>query len=578
MISPLTASKRYYKSQSDAEIPQNEISVTQTITEDGIMVSKTYFVRLEDANHCYTVRAIYVVLTHPIAMKNNFDICDFLNDSSGNFILNQLDASILGLQYGTVSYLANPSDNSPITNFNLIGSATIYVKVTVNQCSETYPINLKLVPTPIVAPSINNALYNICDINNDAVEPYNLTQHEPQIYSGTDPVTFSYYRSYNDASQTFSGLISDPANFLAAPNTTVYAKIQFNTGGCFSVSKINIQMTFLPTIVLHAATLKKCDKDFNFNEKFDLKDATPQLFLQTENSISLADITITYYENEEDANAGLATTQISNIQHPLESLKTVYARFQSNQLQCYSVKPILLKTYFPPKAITYTITDIFDHNLDGKPEVNSMNYTGFMIGVPDPENSFSFYLSQTDIQNNKPIPNPANFEATPFPAKIWVKVENLPGRSDFDKINLQMGTNVPLIKSGPFHINDICDTGKYGKENINLKQFEPEMFAGGNFEYYKTIEDLHSGQNKIQNADSFPYEANVQGNRIFVKINAAGYCPNKAEIIIQLKVTPIFSIADHYFCKKTGSVDIQPDFSGLNIKTFEWKDPSGQIV
>ena len=123
-----------------------------------------------------------------------------------------------------------------------------------HQCSETYPINLKLVPTPIVAPSINNALYNICDINNDAVEPYNLTQHEPQIYSGTDPVTFSYYRSYNDASQTFSGLISDPANFLAAPNTTVYAKIQFNTGGCFSVSKINIQMTFLPTIVLHAAT------------------------------------------------------------------------------------------------------------------------------------------------------------------------------------------------------------------------------------------------------------------------------------------------------------------------------------
>lgn len=148
---------------------------------------------------------------------------------------------------------------------------------------------------------------------------------------------------------------------------------------------------FLPPVILNPAVLEKCDEEFNLNETFQLSDAVPQLFIASQNTYPLSSITITYYNTAAQANAGNSANQIGPAVTTTVSSVQVWARFQSQTTGCYSVAPIQLKTYFPPKAINSTIT-VCDENLDGNYEVNLLNFTNLMVDIPNPANSFSFIL------------------------------------------------------------------------------------------------------------------------------------------------------------------------------------------
>jgi len=97
LIRPLTGiSKTFHLSQKDAELAENAISANQVITEDGNFVRKTFYVRFADANQCYTVRPLTVSLIHPVAMKNDFQVCDMVNDGTESITLAQFSTAIAG--------------------------------------------------------------------------------------------------------------------------------------------------------------------------------------------------------------------------------------------------------------------------------------------------------------------------------------------------------------------------------------------------------------------------------------------------------------------------------------------------
>lgn len=573
----------FYNNQYDAQIPQNAIPSSQVVTGDGYQVNKTFYVRFERADHCFTVRPLTISLIHPVAMQTNFNVCDGGNDGMETVNLSQFSWEIAGAQTATISYFLSNSDatsgTNPQTNIILSGSQTYFVKVQVQSCVEIYPITVSLVAAPNVTFSNNFTANNICDNNNDGKEPFDITQFESSIYNNTASVYFEYYQNYDPSSQYLSNPIYNPKTYLASSNNTVYVKVQFYASGCFSIVTLNLKINFLPSIRLSETTLRRCDTSFDFNESFNLNEATPLMFDQSQNSVQLSDIKITYYKTLSEANAGLVSTQIPSPQTTDNALATVYARFESSLTGCFSVQAIHLKTYFPPKAINSVISGICDSNLNGKYEVNLLDYTSQMVDFFDPENSFKFYLNQIDAQNDQnPIANPSNFEIVVLPARIWVKVENLPGCDDSAFIDLKAGTKVSLANSGPFTLQ-ICDAGNDGNEVVDLTQFESQMLADGTFTYYPSLSDLNNNTNAIVNPSAFSYN-NISGAYpIYVKVGAAGSCPEMAIINVQLKVSPSFSIPDHYFCPYDGdSVDIKPIFSGLNFVSYEWKNPSGTVV
>lgn len=583
LVSPATVPvTEFYANYADASFGTNPISPNQVITTNGNFVTQTYFVRFEISDDCYTIRAINVNLVHPVIVQSSFTICDFNNDNSEIINLSQFSSAIIGTQNATTIFYLNAVDaangTNPIINFTLSGTQQVFVKINSYNCQQVYPVSFSLTSTPTVNSVVNITLNNICDNNNDNIEIYNLTQAQSQISSSSN-VSFTYYLNYDPATHTFTNEITDPTTFsVSGGSATVFVKVKFNNNECFSAVQLNIQMTFLPPVVLNSATINKCDEDFNLSETFQLSDATSQLFIPSQNTYSLSNITISYYNTQAEANAGNPANQIGNTVTTNISSIQVWARFQSNTTGCYSVAPIQLNTYFPPKAINSTIT-VCDENLDGIYEVNLSNYTNLMVDIQNPANIFTFYLTQQDAQNGvNPIANPANFTANPFPSQIWVKVHNLIGCQDIASVSFVIGNKITLQNSGPFQI-EVCDTGNDGVESVNLTQFQSQIYTGTNvtFTYYPTLADLNAGTNAITTPANFMYNQSLGSNIIYVKVSVPGSCPNVAEIHISLKKTPIFDIPTLYFCPE-GKLDYTVHIEGYTITSYTWTNPSGQII
>lgn len=583
LVAPATVPfTEYYASYADASFKTNPIAPNQTITTNGNFVTKTYFVRFEQSEICYTIRPINVHLVHPVVETANFSICDFNNDNTESVSLLSYSSQILGGQNATVLYYLTQADaqsgNNPVTSATITGNTQIFVKITSFNCSKVYPVTFSLVSTPAVNSVVNISLNNICDNNNDGIEDYNLTLAQPQIYSVSSGVNFTYYSSYNALTHVFTGEISNPTQFSIQGNATVFVKVKFNNSACFSVAQLNVQMIFLPAVVLTNAVINTCDEDFNLSETFQLNDAVSQLFVSSQNTYSLSDMNITYYLTSAEANAGNTASQLGNTYTTSLSTLQVWARFQSKTTGCYSVAPIQLNTYFPPKAINATVT-VCDDNLDGSYEVNLLNFVQLYVDIQNPLNTFSFFLTQQDAQNGvNEIQNPQNFVAQPFPAQIWVKIQNIPACYDIASITFIFGNKVVLENQGPFLLN-ACDTGNDGSDQVDLTQFQQQIYSGANatFTYYSSLSDVNAGTNSIANPTNYLYSQNTGPHKIYLKISVPGSCPQMVIINLSLKPTPYFDIPTLYICPEA-SLDYTVMVEGFQITSYVWTNASGQVV
>lgn len=584
LLDPLTVPiTEFYGNSDDGFYANNPISPTQTITDNGNFVSQTFYVRFEQSEECFTVRPITINLVHPIIVKSNFTVCDFNNDNSENINLSQFSSEIIGNQNATTTFYSSQANaqagTNPLSTVNLNGSQQYFVKINSYNCEQIYPFTVGLVSTPSVNTNVNITLSNICDNNNDGVENYNLTLAQAQIYSGQSAVNFSYFLNYDANTHTFSNQISNPDSYPITGTTTVYVKIQFNSNECFSASKLTILMNFLPVVVVtNNAVLNKCDEDFNLNENFTLTDAIPQMYNPAQNTYALSNIDVKFYHTQAEANAGIATNQIGNTLVTTISSVQVWARFTAKTTGCFSVAPLQLNTYFPPKSINSTIR-ICDENLDGNYEVNLMNFTNQYVDLPNSMNTFSFYLNQQDAQNMvNEIQNPTLFTANPFPSQIWVRVLNIPGCDDIASINFVFGDKL-ITQPGPHLLNNICDQLNNGIEIVNLTQLQNQIYSGNNptFTYYTSLANLQANTNVISNPATYSFNQNTSSDTFFVKVEAPGFCPEYTTIKISLKLVPIFEIPTQYFCPD-GKFSYTLKVEGQNITTYVWTNPSGQVV
>ena len=584
LVNPLTGIiKGYYPDTPSAEASANELSNLYTFTDNGDLVTKTIIVKFTDETGCYALKQINLNFVHAVIKKSKFDVCDFLKDGQETVNLSNYNTDIIGSQSATVAYFLTANDaannSNIITSYLLKGTGKLFVKITSFGCSNIFEINFKLTPTPVVKTEVIAQRNSICDNNADKQENFDLTQLQPEIYSGTEAVYFSYYTSYNPTDNTLSGLISAPSAFPVKGESMVYAKVNFTIGECFSVSTIKIKLNFLPAIILKSATLQKCDFDFNLNETFNLEDAIPQIFDQQQNSILLSDTDVTFFATEANANDGAVSKQIGNSYTTSTSNFYVYARFSSKTTSCYSVASILLQSFLPPKALKSTIDNICDDNLDGLFNVNLLNFTDNMVNQISIDNHFSFYATEAEAKSRtNAIANPEDYRLKTLPARVWVRVENISDCFDTAFVNLNPGVKVKLLNYGPFTVTNTCDIGNDGIENIDLTQFQSTIYSGNaTYEYFTSVADLNNYKNKISDPKAYSFNQNSGPKKVYLKISAAGFCPEMVEINLTLKKTPIFSLPDYYFCPEA-SVDIKPDFSKLDIASFEWINPSGKVV
>lgn len=226
--------------------------------------------------------------------------------SNGNGTFDLTSASISSDPGITVLYFTNSNITGQITNPAAYSgpSGTVYAQViSPAGCSNTAQITLHVNPLPNVT---NGSLTSCAAANGNGT--FNLTS----ISLSPDPGTsIAYFTNPN-----LTGQIMNPSNY-SGPAGTVYANI-ISPSGCSKTAQITLATTLPPVINTANYNASLCDDDLDGVIHVNFQDITPQI------AANPAGLTVRYYLNQADANAGTSNILPANWTYSVNTI--VYVR------------------------------------------------------------------------------------------------------------------------------------------------------------------------------------------------------------------------------------------------------------
>ena len=293
----------YYNLESDAIDGLFPILAPEAYTSVGL---ETIWIRAENLEGCITISSFILIsgdvpVIQPVL---EFLVCDddlldgiteFNLDSQNNTIVIG-DPNLL-VTYHTIPLDAEDGSNilaSPYTN--TVNPETLYVRVIDNStgCYIVFEMDLKVITPVAVVP---DDLLACDEVPNDGFAEFNLRDRDEAIIDGQDAV-ITYYENLDDAD-------AGNANFIAVPtafeNTTVdtqvvFARLEEPILGCYDVVELVLTVNAAPAITDPIEDYALCDNDEDLTEIFDLTSKYDEIVN------TLADITLSYYNLETDAN------------------------------------------------------------------------------------------------------------------------------------------------------------------------------------------------------------------------------------------------------------------------------------
>ena len=230
------------------------ISSTQVIKDDGNYISKTFYVRFNNGTDCYTIKPIKIYLVHLVKNKDQFNICDVKNDNSETITLSTY-AKQINNQSGSKVFYFNTEEQAKanisgtdIKSLTINSNQTVYARITIKTCLLIIPVTFSLVKTPDILSELIINLKDVCDNNADGKENINLNSYLNKINKNNEAVDFTFFKTYNAVNNTFADPYSNVSNVEVQDGTIIYAKVKFKDSDCFSVSKIIVNINYLPSI------------------------------------------------------------------------------------------------------------------------------------------------------------------------------------------------------------------------------------------------------------------------------------------------------------------------------------------
>ncbi|TXD83725.1 T9SS type B sorting domain-containing protein [Subsaximicrobium wynnwilliamsii] len=184
------------------------------------------------------------------------------------------------------------------------------------------------------------------DATGDEVENFDLEMQTATILGEQDPAVFNvtYYVTLQDA-QTSTNPLTSPYNNVSNPQTIFVRVEDTNANFCFATTSFDLVISG-PTPTAASVDIEACD-EAEGNASFDLAAHDVNIL----DGQSQEEFTVSYYENEADAEAGTNAIDDSTLYG--SNSQTLYARVESNiSFDCYSttafdliVKPLPNTTF-----------------------------------------------------------------------------------------------------------------------------------------------------------------------------------------------------------------------------------------
>lgn len=334
----------YHETMDDVENSTGIIQDPQNYT--NITNPQTVYIKITNTlSNCYSSETINLTVNLP-PLINEFEHYDICINPTSSFDLNDIESVIVNDATDVVfSYYQTLNDAQSLANSlatNYIYSSvndTIFVRVefATTGCFFIYPFDLIVNPLPIAnqPPDLQ-----VCDDDsNNGIEEFNLFTVNNAIIGNQNinEFTVTYFSSETEANLGTSPLTY---NYTGQDGELLFARIENNNTGCYSVTQFNLVVNDHPNL---PTAIVNCDTDYDELTAFDLTQAELELF-----DITNSDNMISYYESiddlQNDTNAIPDPTNYINQTNP----QTVYIKVFNTVANCYSNVPLELNVNLPP--------------------------------------------------------------------------------------------------------------------------------------------------------------------------------------------------------------------------------------
>ena len=495
---------------------------------------QTIHILVEDlANGCTSETILLLrVYTPPVLIAPlPFELCDAItpDDEQEPFDLESRTAEITGgdLTISVTYYqtqaqadTGDPLDALTSPYLNTANPQTIFLRAETTNgdndltCFVSLGFTLDLVVNPLPSPVTPTPL-EVCDIDNDGLADFILTDKDAEIIGGEPGVVVSYHETSFDAESGTSPLASPYANIVTPFSQVVYVRVQYDEAqggtGCFRVIELELKTTPTPIIDIDLPALVECaDTDFTV---FNLTDQADFIY-GTQDPL---DYTLTYYTLEADAEAGVNAianpSAFTNTANP----QTIWVRLDDNTTDCSKVGSFELVVELTP---AFTVVPIFeqcdDQVQDGFTEFD-LNTQNLTITGADPTLGVTYYATQDDADSGS---NPLAIPYTNItnPETVFVRIESgVTGCYGTFAMDLVVTALPAIFQPDPL---EFCDPDNDGFGEFTLTDADIQVTGGvpiGNLQvsYHFTIEDALNDENPLVS----PYLNDVPFNQtVFVRL------------------------------------------------------------
>nr|WP_321235202.1 T9SS type A sorting domain-containing protein [uncultured Psychroserpens sp.] len=433
-----------------------------------------------------------------------------------------------------------------------------------------FPLFALLFSMTLFSQTINDpTAYELCDIDNDDIEPFDLHFKDAEILNGLSPNNFTvtYYETQADADASLNAL-SSPYFNVANPQA-VYVNVTDNTTG-------NIEQTTLTLVVIPSPTggfaqdVIACDEGGGF-ATFDLT-AFDAEFINGE-----SDVSVSYYETSDSAFLGI--NQITNPQNYINTIpyqQTIFVRLDNVLTGCFTSNTNAVLYLNVDQQITITEPTPFivcDDDDDGFYTFNlDVKTEEILGGIDNPTYIVTYHLSQVDADNNTNIIDPIFTNTTAFGQVVYARVSSTFGDC-FQTTLLELVVDIDCLTvtstTIAFCTDDPNFLGDFDLTSQNSEIVNGQDISEFNFTYYLTEVDAANQSNPIPDPTVFQSGIDPQLIYVYVEEIATG---NSAITTIAIvgSLNPQVDFNDPYTICSGQEIVLTPYVDDMGQYTYLW--------
>lgn len=523
----------FYESQEDLDNSTNPID---TSVPYNVMTSQELFIVIDNPD-CFHYANIILFVNPSVNIINTetLTFCDTDNDALTAIDLDSFNGILSeGVAVPTVRYYITETDAQSGVNalpsiFNNTQNPTqLFVRVTngTTGCYAIQPVTINVLPAP--ATNVISDII-ICDNDQDGLSTVNLENLKNSISSDTG-IEINYFPSINEANANDNEIINT-LNYQAQ-TATIYAKVSYNTTGCFALVPIRFIVNTLP-VFIPITNFRHCESDGNQIADFLFSEKDSEILNGQQGK------EVFYFETESNAINNVNPINKSEIYNNTSQTQTIHVRVQnSTNTSCFGVSSFIIEVGSIP--IYNTPINVFqcDDISNDAVEEFSMTTIATYIALNSPESlDITFHLSQEDAQNQENA-LPDDFTNTVNPQEIFVSVDNNTYCQGIASFTLNV---VQSPEINPASAIEVCDSNTDGISNFDLTVAEMEVLQIRQdnivISYYENASDLETNTNPIGDPSNYSNTSNPQ--TVYIEVtNTVSNCEVSVPIELSVNLPP----------------------------------------